>query len=372
MCGGAEVAFVAEELGGDALIEDLGSSFFGEELGGAAEAAGGSEAFGGAAGDFLGGAGEALGGFGYGADLGFSGGLSPQFAAEGMLNGPLGLSSAPGLGADQYMSSLSQGFGEGVEAGTRGLTGSNAINLAEGAATTDAAPAAAGTLSNTASPYTPGLNAGPGAAYTMGSGTGAGAVPGLNATGYDLSTLGVPSGIESSFSMPSLSGILSGAKEYAPLASLASGISGLSRANQLAKQAAALGKRADPWGQSGGRGVADAQLQGLLKDPNAIYGMPGYQAGLDAVQRKMASQGYLGSGNMMAALQQYGGDFYNNAVKNLGGLSGANTNPGTGAEIELLGTKSANDLASQSMASLGYGMMGNPLLTQSNRPWWAS
>jgi len=353
MCGGAEVAFVAEELGGDLLTEELGSSFFGEELGGdflGEAAGGGSEAFGGAAGDFLGGAGEALGAFGnfgYGADLGFSGGLSPQFAAEGMLNAPLGLSSAPGLGADQYMSSLSQGFGEGVEAGTRGLTGSNAINLAEGAVASDAAPAAAETLSKglTGAPVLP-------------------TDPYMNSAGIGYT--------DPSFGMPSLSGILSGAKEYAPLASLASGISGLSRANQLAKQAAALGKRADPWGQSGGRGAADAQLQGLLKDPNAIYGMPGYQAGLDAVQRKMASQGYLGSGNMMAALQQYGGDFYNNAVKNLGGLSGANTNPGTGAEIELLGTKSANDLASQSMASLGYGMMGNPLLTQSNRPWWAA
>ena len=351
MCGGAEVAFVAEELGGDLLMEELGSSFFGEELGGdflgeaAGDFFGGSEALGGA-GEAFSGAGEALGAFnnfGYGADLGFSGGLSPQFAAEGMLNAPLGLSSAPGLGADQYMSSLSQGFGEGVEAGTKGLTGSNAINLAEGAVATDAAPAAAETLSN--APVLP-------------------TDPYMNSAGIGYT--------DPSFGLPSLSGILSGAKEYAPLASLASGISGLSRANQLAKQAAALGKRADPWGQSGGRGAADAQLQGLLKDPSAIYGMPGYQAGLDAVQRKMASQGYLGSGNMMAALQQYGGDFYNNAVKNLGGLSGANTNPGTGAEIELLGTKSANDLASQSMASLGYGMMGNPLLTQSNRPWWAS
>ena len=339
MCG---EAVIAEELGASLFGEELAGEALGSEFfGGAAEAVGGAEALGGA-GEVLG----ALGNFGYGADLGFSGGLSPQFAAEGMLNAPLGLSSAPGLGADQYMSSLSQGFNQGVEAGTKGLTGSNAINLAEGAAASDAAPAAAGTLSN-APVYQP-----------------LPTDPYMNSAGIGYTN--------PSFGMPSLSGILSGAKEYAPLASLASGISGLSRANQLAKQAAALGKRADPWGQSGGRGAADAQLQSLLKDPNAIYGMPGYQAGLDAVQRKMASQGYLGSGNMMAALQQYGGDFYNNAVKNLGGLSGANTNPGTGAEIELLGTKSANDLASQSMASLGYGMMGNPLLTQSNRPWWAA
>ena len=36
--------------------------------------------------------------------------------------------------------------------------------------------------------------------------------------------------------------------------------------------------------------------------------------GLEAVRRSMASQGFQGSGNMMAALQKYGGDFYNQYV----------------------------------------------------------
>lgn len=53
-----------------------------------------------------------------------------------------------------------------------------------------------------------------------------------------------------------------------------------------------------------------------MRPPNAgdVTSLPGYQAGLEAVQRSMASQGYSGSGNMMAALQKYGGDFYNNAA----------------------------------------------------------
>jgi hypothetical protein len=45
-------------------------------------------------------------------------------------------------------------------------------------------------------------------------------------------------------------------------------------------------------------------------DPSKLTSMPGYQAGLEAVQRSLASQGYQGSGNMMAALQKYGGDAY--------------------------------------------------------------
>ena len=53
---------------------------------------------------------------------------------------------------------------------------------------------------------------------------------------------------------------------------------------------------------------------GQLPNPGDITGMPGYQAGLEAVRRSMASQGFQGSGNMMAALQKYGGDFYNQYV----------------------------------------------------------
>jgi hypothetical protein len=99
--------------------------------------------------------------------------------------------------------------------------------------------------------------------------------------------------------------------------------------------------------------------------------MPGYEAGLTAVQRKMASQGYQNSGNMLAALQDYGGNFYNNAVTQLGGLAGANTNPASAGQLAIQGTSSANDLAGRSMASMGYGIAGNAL-SGSTRPWWAA
>ena len=56
------------------------------------------------------------------------------------------------------------------------------------------------------------------------------------------------------------------------------------------------------------------KLQGqmALPNPKDIQGIPGYQAGQDAVMRSMSAQGYQGSGNMMAAMSKYGGDFYNN------------------------------------------------------------
>lgn len=96
-------------------------------------------------------------------------------------------------------------------------------------------------------------------------------------------------------------------------------------------------------GAKGGLGVAQTisalygleqsqRLQRMTAPPNPanLTKMPGYQAGLEAVQRSMAAQGYQGSGNMMAALQKYGGDAYQqmwqggiaSGQAGMGGLSG--------------------------------------------------
>lgn len=74
---------------------------------------------------------------------------------------------------------------------------------------------------------------------------------------------------------------------------------------------------------------------GELPNPNDITGMPGYQAGLEAVRRSMASQGYQGSGNMMAALQKYGGDFYNQYVGQRLGSQQAQAGPMMGGMSSL-------------------------------------
>ena len=72
---------------------------------------------------------------------------------------------------------------------------------------------------------------------------------------------------------------------------------------------------------------------------------------MQAVQRSMAAQGYQGSGNMMAAMAKYGGDFYGQEVNRLASLGGANISP----QIALQGQGMASDLASRGLASLGYG-----------------
>lgn len=81
----------------------------------------------------------------------------------------------------------------------------------------------------------------------------------------------------------------------------------------------------DPF--AGQRPQYQAQLSTLMNDPSGIVNMPGYEAGMQAIMRKMASQGYLASGNMMNSLMQYGGQFYQDAVKNLMQLSGGNMAP---------------------------------------------
>jgi len=64
------------------------------------------------------------------------------------------------------------------------------------------------------------------------------------------------------------------------------------------------------------------QLQALMANPSSVQGLPGYQAGLQAVQRSQAAQGYQGSGNMAAALAGYGGQAYQRQIANLATLQG--------------------------------------------------
>jgi hypothetical protein len=124
-----------------------------------------------------------------------------------------------------------------------------------------------------------------------------------------------------------------------------SGLYGLNAAQQMQ----AMAGRADPF--STYRPGYAAQLSQLTADPSRITSMPGYRAGLQAVQRSMAAQGYQGSGNMMAAMAKYGGDFYGQEVNRLASLGGANISPQTA----LMGQGMASDLASRGLASLGYG-----------------
>lgn len=102
------------------------------------------------------------------------------------------------------------------------------------------------------------------------------------------------------------------------------------------------------------RGAFAQQMMQLQRSPAAITSMPGYSAGLQAVQRQLGAQGYQGSGNMAAELAQFGGDFYNRTMAQLGQLAGAGAAPGAGAGVYAQAAQQAADLTGQGLASRGY------------------
>lgn len=130
-----------------------------------------------------------------------------------------------------------------------------------------------------------------------------------------------------------------------------SGLYGLKQSRDIASAAKEGAARMDPFGAQ--RPQYQAQLSQLMADPSKITSMPGYKAGLDAVERKMASQGYVGSGNMMAALQDYGGNVFNQEAMRLATLAGANISP-SGGDIAYRGLSAASDASSRALATLGF------------------
>lgn len=176
-----------------------------------------------------------------------------------------------------------------------------------------------------------GASAFPGAGYLGGLGetfTGTGANSGLSG----LFGGGASSGLGSLFGGLSSS-------QVGGVGDLLRGGFGVYQANQL-RQAA----QPSAVNQS-----AQAQLEALMANPSGVTNLPGYGAGLEAVQRGMAAGGYRGSGNMAAALQKYGGDFYNNAINQYSNLS--QLGRGNDAQYNM----GSMQLAGQAMNSLGYG-----------------
>ena len=152
-------------------------------------------------------------------------------------------------------------------------------------------------------------------------------------------------------------GDVKGALQIAsPIMSIGSGLYGMSQADQLRKMAAMSGKRADPWGMSGGRSLADAQLQELMNNPGQVAARdPSYALRMQGAQRATAIQGQ-DSGAMSVAGANASTDWYNQRLAQLGGLAGATQNPAAGEQVSMSGQLGANDLASRSLASIGYGV----------------
>jgi hypothetical protein len=105
-------------------------------------------------------------------------------------------------------------------------------------------------------------------------------------------------------------------------ANIGTALNGLRQGRQLQGQAAA----ADPLAPY--RAGFASQLNTLMQDPSQITKYPGYEAGSQAVQRMLASQGLLGSGNMIGAMADFGGNFFDQAVSRLQGLAGGSAGAG--------------------------------------------
>ena len=148
----------------------------------------------------------------------------------------------------------------------------------------------------------------------------------------------------------------SSGRDLNTLTSIGSGLYGLSNAAAMRGMAGNAMNRGDPWGASGGRAGADAQLQALLRDPTgAAQNDPAFKLRMQAAMRANAPMG-TNSGAMATAAANASTDWYNNRLSQLGGISGASVNPGQAQQLGLEGTGMANTLAGNSLASIGFGI----------------
>ena len=126
---------------------------------------------------------------------------------------------------------------------------------------------------------------------------------------------------------------------------------------------------ADPFWRS--RGQYQDQLQNLMNNPGSVQNLPGYQfqmqQGTQAVERGMAATGQRQSGAEQVALQEVGqgvaSSFYDKQLHTLMGLSGANANPGQGANAYMGANEWNMGLNQQNQANTmgGLGMMGGAI-----------
>jgi len=199
---------------------------------------------------------------------------------------------------------------------------------------------------------------GAGGAWAGGGGGTAGSL--MNASGgFPMPPAGpVPSGSMWDNILKTVKGVTSNPTVSAArnLYNIGSGIYGLKQAGDLKKSMASIAAGADPFGAQ--RAQYAQQLSALMANPGQIVNDPSYKAGEQAIMRKMASQGYLGSGNMMNALKDFGGNQFEAAVARLAQLAGAGINPGTGAQINAQGQIGATQLRGNALNRIGYGISG--------------
>ena len=129
-------------------------------------------------------------------------------------------------------------------------------------------------------------------------------------------------------------GIGSYIKDGAGIMSILGGLQSYQAAAQRQKQQAAYG----------------TQLQQLMANPSSVTSTPGYQAGLDAVTRTLAAQGYNNSSYGASMIADYGGQAFQQQVNNLESLQGSG---------QPFSTSNASTQIGQGLGSLVSGLGGN-------------
>jgi hypothetical protein len=150
------------------------------------------------------------------------------------------------------------------------------------------------------------------------------------------------------------------------LMSIASGAYGMSLANKQRQQAKAAIAGSAPWTASGGTAMAGDQLKSIIGGD--FTRDAGFRAAQDSAARTSSQQpgGFAASAAAQAALK-----YQNDRIQALGPAAGVGFAPSAGYQIAGSGTAGANQLASQSLGSIGYGLTGPTAGTQMP-PWLQS
>jgi len=148
-----------------------------------------------------------------------------------------------------------------------------------------------------------------------------------------------------------------------PLMSLASGAYGMYLANKQRQTAQRAIAGSAPWTTSGGTAMAGEQLKGVIAGD--FTNDAGFRAAQQSAARASSQQpgGFAASAAAQAALK-----YQNDRIQTLGAPAGVGFSPATGYQTALSGANSANQLASQSLGSIGYGATGANAGTQMP-PW---
>jgi len=156
-------------------------------------------------------------------------------------------------------------------------------------------------------------------------------------------------------------GMGAGGQGWLPtLMSIGSGIYGMSQAQRQREEAQRAIAGSSPWTSSGGQAAAGTELTRVMQGD--FTNDPGFKAAQLAASRTSSQQpgGFAAQAAAQAALK-----YQNDRIQALSQPAGVGFSPGAGYQTALGGMTSANELASRSLGSIGYGVTG----TQPMPPW---